>query len=329
MQRYSTLALLALTMVTAGCLGGPAADATTTDATPGTAPTTELPTTGNGGPATVTTTTTPDAHDRWLRGDVVEVSPADIARQTSEPLSEVDPDRRSLYRTAVENGSVARTFLDEAPRGVTARPVRANGTYYAIERTVRSRETVEAHLVDLELTPDQSASDPIPFEDLSPAARGAFLGVLPPQERLDDVSGFALRDYHRFENGTPPADAPALDGERHAIEYDGTVYDFELGGETSTTRMDVEYSASAVAESRRGWQSRAIERHVTNFSAASLDGKAREKLVAAIDSGEIEFHSPNPSVPEWVETLRDWTRTHRFVSYRGQLYDLQIYFVME
>lgn len=330
MERLRLLSVVvAAAMLTAGCLGGgpatpergTAGTTTTSTASPGE--------TTDATPVTDTTTTTRDAHDRWLRGDVVEISAARIAEETSTPLEEVRYESRRVFAAAIENGTTVRTSIGELPDGTEGYPVRLNGSYYAVERTVRDETEVTAHDVELEKRLDQSERETVAFEELSPAARAAFRAGLQPAERRDPGDGFIRSYRYQFADGGPPGNATILDGDQHAVSFEGQTYLFTLGERTTATRRTVGYTASVVANSTAEWESVAVDRHVTTLSAADLNGTARERLIAAVEAGGIDFHSPNPSVPEWVDTLREWLDRHRYVSFQGQLYHLDIYYVME
>lgn len=329
-RRIPAIAVCVL-LVLGGCLGagGQTTDTTTTAATSTTtAPTTSTTTTTS--PQTTTDTT----HDRWIRGDAVELSPAKIAAETSQNLSNLDANARDVVRRAVENGSTTLTTVREAP-GEFHRPVVVDGAYYDLNRTTVSAESVTVH--DFKMSGpireesdeyDRATADAVAFENLSAPDQRVFRVGLPSDERLDEIRFTKLFHFY-YENGTPPANATFADGDVHYVAYEGHYFRVKFDETRTVNRTTYRYAAERIASSQEEYTEIALDRYVTNVSNASLSGEPREILIRTLENGSVNYHSEDPSMDGDYVAFYRWTLDHQFVRYEGEYYWLQIYKVME
>lgn len=342
MRRALPALALVVLLVASGCLGGGSTgtDVPETSAvdTP-TQPTAPTPTTTADQPTTARTTTeddngretttTRDRHDRWLRGDVVEVPPEEVARRSAQPLSEVYHEYRPIFGAAIENGSVTRTLLVEPPNSTDGHPIRVEETYYRLEGEVLRERQVRVHNFELDTPPAQSVGgDPVAFESLSPVDKRIVREGAPPAEERDDLGGFRGFYTIRFANGTAPNSSQLVE-KPTLVRFENRTYSIAFDGTRTETQRTYRYTSAVVADSWDAWKQLALQRHVTNLSEVELNGTARQRLQQAVVTGSINYHSPNPSVPAWVDELRLWLDDHNFVEYHGQVYRLDIYYVME
>lgn len=338
MPSSPTAALLAsLLLVLAGCSGVPVETTTSTAPTASTTTTTPPDTrtdTTTSTPTTTTRTTTDSIHDRWIRGDVVQVDTHQIAVETSIRAQRLDSDERQIVRAAVENGSTTATTLTDAFSGGYY-PIVVNGTVYEVNRTLVSNESVRVHTIQLD-GPLREGSDPyrtaqnesVAFDALPAGDQAAFLAGIPMDEDLDSIS-FATQYPYQYENGTPPANSVLVSDNVRYVAYQGHYFQVQFDGASQDEQRTYRYVAREVAANLSAYESVALNRYVANASNTSLSPRAQEILLDGLENGSVYYHSEDPSIATHYENFYYWSQEHRFVEYEGEYYWLQVMKVME
>lgn len=349
-SRLAALALLALVAL-AGCTAGPAADTTT----PGDPPETTVPTTATSARPTASPTATADAPHTTTRScyyrsfevDATGVSPPEMARDLAEPVPEMRYDARHVVRAARSNGTTTVTVLGEPPVA-DGRLVRANATYYRVERTPVAADLVRATVFELdgplheEYDPAAHATaerEAIAFEDLPAADRRAFLAGLPGGERLESLlsgGGSLSAQYdHHYRNASARNASHLVAGEPRYVAYRDTYWRVAHDGDRSgVQRTTVRYELDRTADSAEAFGRLAVERYAVGLNA-TFEGDQRALLVRAIDRGTVSWSGCGESPPAGYEALFERSRSiapsaYRFyVSRDGALYRVAVVQMVE
>lgn len=339
MRRFALLvaALVAL----AGCsTGGPV----TTD--PGGRTTTPAATPTATQTTTAVTTTEEyeglgeDGYYRKYEFRVRSVAPADVADDLALDASQLDAEARAVV-AAAKNGSANRTVLGSHTPFDDGDYVRANGTYYRVEKAVVESRTVTAHSVDMdgpipERREDEYATaeaEAVPVSDLSAPDRRVFLAGLPADERLDRGGSWSVGFYHHYPNGTPPANATfAADGPQY-VAHESGYWKVAVGDSREMTRRTVRYRLMPVADSADAFAEVAVDHLVRNASNVTPPD-ARDRLVDTIEQGGVTWEGTASTVPAWVDSLRNTIRSlpgdgRAYLRHDGELYRVLVYWVRE
>ena len=339
MTRRTVLTLLvALSLLLAGCAGtgGP--------------PATERPTTDD----TMTDRTSPPTTDGYYRAyefSATEVSEADVARDVT--LSQSDLEGRltwgadSFAATLFADGAAEQVDIDE--RDATSVGIldesavlRANGTYYAVEKSVVSRHEGPAYSMELEgpLRPDfhddyeRAEREAVDFSDLSAADRDVFEYAVPPAEEHETTVSTSGYDYV-FASSVDESDATLVDGEVHYVRYEGDLFRIVSDGRKGTkVRYRVRYELERIADSPEAFIEDRLPSLVTPLNESNATERTRGVLVDAIEGGAVEWEGRSEA-PARIRDADSWVQEHppegsdAYVRYGGTLYRIEVTKIVE
>jgi hypothetical protein len=349
MATRTALTLLVVPLLLAGCVGtgGPPATAVTSD-DPTSTPTDASPS------ATPQTDTLQTDHGYYRAYEFVAQSTtrAEIAEDVTLSRPEVrkrvqwrrDPFVATLFgeRTA-ERVVIGGPDGDTAPGTLDNQTVlRANGTYYALEKSVVRSRKGTAYGMELEgpLGPqfhedyERAKREAVDFDSLSPADRAAFSYAVPPVEERESAVHTAGYDYVFEDEGTA-ANATLVDGERHYVRHEGDVFRVQSDGPQGTrVRYRVRYELSPMADSTESFLDGRLESLVTPLNESNATTRTRDVVVRTVQGSTVKW-SGRTEAPPRIRHAANWVHDHppdgsdAYVRYDGSLYRVRVQKVVE
>jgi hypothetical protein len=347
MVRRTAVTALVVAILLGGCagVGGPPA----TDA-PATATTGDVESEGPGEATTDRTTRTSDGYYRGYEFSARETTESGLARDLALPRSRLE--RRTVWGTdsfaerlfergAAEQVDVARPnatsvgSLDDAV-------LRANGTYYAVERSIVARHAGTAYGMTLEGPLrtshhddyDRAAREAVNASSLSAADRALFEYAVPPTDERESAVHSAGYDYV-FGESVDPSNATLVDGDRHYVRHEGDLFRVASDGPVGNmVHYRVRYELRVVADSAAAFVDGRVSDHVTPLNGSNATGATREVLVAAVEGDTVEW-AGRSRAPERIRGAAAWVREHppagrdAYVRYGGRLYRVRVQHVVE
>lgn len=251
----------------------------------------------------------------------------------------LDPSQRAVVEAAIaEDGTTVETYRSASLR--TEGYVEFDGRYHRIEYEQTGETAVPARELNVAWETGQQAPDDatvVGYDELPADDRRALDLAINPEEaageRGEESDGHPSQ---RLEVGSYPAPYPdgtadSLLASRETtwVEWDGRVYEVQVGGEATATRRTFEYRVTEVAASDEAFREHVVDRRLVVLE--DLRESERAVLESALEGGYRECEPASAGLERLRNRLdedgepRRLTNLERYVEYDGRRYHLAIF----
>lgn len=234
---------------------------------------------------------------------VEQVTDAELAARASVSAANAPVESESVVAAAVENGSA--TAEARAAPFDPDRPVRFEGKFYEVTRSVVEEREERSWSLEVDYDPPAGATGPtIAFADLPEVDREALSGLIPAPADQPEGDGPDRGVGYVYGREGEAASVLVPEQQYEFVSHEGERYGLRVAGPRTVTVETYRFEAALVAESAAAYAARVREKYL--FALDGLSEAEREIVADAVDGG---YHADEPSAA--FRSLSSRFRAHR------------------
>lgn len=220
--------------------------------------------------------------------DMERVSDAELAERASRSTANAPEEVRSVVAGAVENGSA--TAEERAASFDPDRPVRHEGRFYEVTRSVVDEREERSWEVAVDYDPPESDGPTIAFADLPAVDRAVLSDLIPPSGDPPESEGPDVGVGHVYGPEGEEESVLVPDQEYEFVTHDGVRYGLRVEGPRTVTVETYRFEVEAVAGSADEYAAQVRDEYL--FVLDGLSDAEREIVTEAVDSS---YNAGEPS----------------------------------